>query len=138
MLDQKALNALQEVMGGNRDDLVELIADFRGEAPRHMAVIADPGAESGALRRAAHTLKSNLRDLGALELARLYARLEQDLGDGGDPSASAALAAAILSGWSPVKAALAAEMARQPACAARAAASASTVRGSSIRRGLDR
>lgn len=112
MLDRKALHSLQDVMGGDRADLVELIADFLAEAPRHVAVIGDPTADGASVRRAAHTLKSNLRDLGALELADICARLEHDLAAGADPAATAPLAASILSGWPAVEAALKEEMAR--------------------------
>lgn len=112
MLDPKALQALQEVMGGGREDLVELIADFLGEASGHLAVLADPGAGAEALRRAAHTLKSNLRDLGALDLAEVCARLEHEAGPHGTATAAVPLAAAVLAGWPAVKQALQQEMAR--------------------------
>ena len=112
MLDPKALHSLQEVMGGSRDDLVELIGDFLGEAPGHLAVLGDPAVGAEALRRAAHTLKSNLRDLGAHALSDQCGRLEKELATGADVAAVALLAAAILSDWPAVERALQEEMAR--------------------------
>lgn len=111
MLDRKALDALQAMIGGSRADLAELVGDFLAEAPSQFAVLADPDADAAAIRRAAHTLKSNLRDLGALVLANLCAALERDLAGGADPATARPQAEAILAQWPAVRAALQAEMA---------------------------
>lgn len=81
MIDPKALNDLQNLIGGRRDDLVELIRDFLDDAPAQIAAMAAAAEAQDAdtARRAAHSLKSNSRDLGATAFAQLCATLESDL-----------------------------------------------------------
>jgi HPt (histidine-containing phosphotransfer) domain-containing protein len=77
-IDRRALDKLQEIVGGEEADLVELIDSFLEEAPGLVAALAaaQQAADLAGARRAAHSLKSNARDMGASELAELCARLE--------------------------------------------------------------
>jgi HPt (histidine-containing phosphotransfer) domain-containing protein len=81
LIDLKALNDLQNLIGGRRADLVELIRDFLDDAPGQIAEMAAAAEmqDADTVRRAAHTLKSNGRDLGATLFAQLCGRLESDL-----------------------------------------------------------
>lgn len=78
-IDPAALQRLLDVIGGDREDLQELLDDYLETAPRLAAEIR-AGAEAGdrdAMRVAAHTLKSNARDFGAMKLSALCLELEQ-------------------------------------------------------------
>lgn len=93
-IDHAALRQLLDVIGGDRDDLDELIEDYRSTAPSLAADISE-AAETGdfeRLRIAAHTLKSNARDFGALRLSSLCEALEKECRAGAvsDPRRSAA------------------------------------------------
>jgi HPt (histidine-containing phosphotransfer) domain-containing protein len=77
-LDPVAVRALYELLGGDREALVELVDSFVDEAPERLAELRR-GAEQGdaaLLGRAAHTLKSDGSTFGAVELASLCRRLE--------------------------------------------------------------
>jgi HPt (histidine-containing phosphotransfer) domain-containing protein len=77
-IDMRALEKLKRVMGGGDDDLRELIESFLEEAPVLVAALERAYAESdlAGARRAAHSLKSNARDMGASELGETCARIE--------------------------------------------------------------
>lgn len=80
IIDRAALRQLLDVIGGDRDDLDELLEDYRNMAPDLAAEMFD-AAEAGDLDRlriAAHTLKSNARDFGALRLSSLCEALEKE------------------------------------------------------------
>ncbi len=93
-IDLAALRRLLEVIGGDRDDLSELIDDFLSGAPELVAQMsaAAAAADIEALRRAAHTLKSNAQDFGAMRLAALCAALEGTCREGPHPEAAASVA----------------------------------------------
>jgi len=77
-LDPVALNRLLQVVGDSREVLAELIDSFLEDAPellQTMTAAAQTG-DAKSLRRAAHTLKSNSADFGALELCDLCKELE--------------------------------------------------------------
>jgi HPt (histidine-containing phosphotransfer) domain-containing protein len=77
-LDPVAVRALYELLGGDREALVELVDSFLDEAPQRLTELrrgADQG-DAGLVGRAAHTLKSNGSTFGAVELASLCRRLE--------------------------------------------------------------
>lgn len=82
MIDYEALKNLQDLIGGRRADLIELVRDFLDDAPVQLAamIAAAEVGDADTVRRAAHSLKSNGRDLGAVLLAQLCADLESDLG----------------------------------------------------------
>lgn len=114
LLDQDAIRNLLDVIGGDRADLVDLIASFLDEAPQILdsMVAAAKAGDVATLRRAAHTLKSNARDFGAAELARQCASLEADLAGREGHDDLAGRATEILALWPPVRAALEAEVGR--------------------------
>lgn len=79
-LDMTALRNLKDMLGGDPEDLSELIEDFVAALPKQVQDMQGFGASGdlAALRRVAHSCKSNARDLGALTLADLCAQLEAD------------------------------------------------------------
>lgn len=97
-IDLSALRRLLEMIGGDPEDMAELLEDYREAAPDlagQIRVAAETG-DLDALRIAAHTLKSNARDFGAMRLALLCEELEHACRDGqvGDPAGIAAAIAA--------------------------------------------
>ncbi|SES37646.1 Hpt domain-containing protein [Tranquillimonas rosea] len=84
-LDTRALAGLLATLGHDTDDLAEILDDYRAGAAELVATLRQ-SARTGdieALRIAAHTLKSNARDVGAQELAARCAALERACLDGG-------------------------------------------------------
>lgn len=78
-IDHDALKKLLDIVGGDPEDLAEFIEDFVEIAPglvAEMRVGSDAG-DWDKVRIAAHTLKSNAKDLGAPELSELSKRLEE-------------------------------------------------------------
>ena len=73
-LDSGALEALR-VQFGDEAFVQDLLDTFLQEAPRLVADLRSGSAEEA--RRAAHTLKTNARTLGAAELGRLCEELEE-------------------------------------------------------------
>lgn len=95
ILDRAAIRRLLDLIGGDPEDLDELLDEFRSAAPELAAQIgaaADCG-DLDALRIAAHTLKSNARDFGALQLSTLCESLEHECRNGAVPDAPARAAA---------------------------------------------
>jgi HPt (histidine-containing phosphotransfer) domain-containing protein len=93
IIDRAALRRLLDLIGGDPDDLDELLADFRETAPQ-LASQINAAAEIGdleTLRIAAHTLKSNARDFGATRLSSFCETLDRDCRNGAvsDPRAVA-------------------------------------------------
>jgi HPt (histidine-containing phosphotransfer) domain-containing protein len=77
-IDVEALRRLLKLIGDDAEDLRDLVDEFLETAPELSALIsiaADTG-DRNALRIAAHTLKSNARDFGAMRLSQLCATLE--------------------------------------------------------------
>jgi len=84
VIDSSALGRLLDVIGGDVNDLVELIEEFESTTPMIMEKMLT-GVETQdweSLRIQAHSLKSNARDFGAKKLAALCATLEMQCGDG--------------------------------------------------------
>ena len=73
-LDSGALEALRAQFG-DEAFVQDLLDTFLQEAPRLVADLRSGSAEEA--RRAAHTLKTNARTLGAAELGRLCEELEE-------------------------------------------------------------
>jgi HPt (histidine-containing phosphotransfer) domain-containing protein len=69
---------LAELLGGNLALAREVVDLLRFEAPRLVRALSDSCAlgEAREARRAAHTLKSNLRNLGLNEVAALAGQIE--------------------------------------------------------------
>jgi CheY-like chemotaxis protein len=91
VFDPQCLQQLGEILGQKAGELLpSLIDNFFEEAPR---LIADArrgmqDEQASDLHRAAHTLKSNARDFGALALAEAASRLEAGSKDGVPPEAA--------------------------------------------------
>ena len=95
-IDQTALDELFESIGSDRDFMDEIIEEFFKDTPRQLAIIQDSltSGDAEALRRAAHSLKSNSASFGATQLHKLCKELE-DMGQAGDLAGAAALATKI-------------------------------------------
>jgi HPt (histidine-containing phosphotransfer) domain-containing protein len=78
VLDAAALAELLKIVGGRREDLLELIDSFLEDAPKLLGDMqrALAAGDAGLLQRAAHTLKSISADVGAQGLSRLCQALE--------------------------------------------------------------
>ena len=77
-IDITALAKLKDVIGGDMEDLKELINDFIASVPAQIAKM-QPEVDNqdwAALRIASHSCKSNGRDMGATALTALCAELE--------------------------------------------------------------
>lgn len=112
VIDPGSLKALQDVIGGTRDDLNDVIAVFLEDAPSliaEMQAAADAG-DVATVRRGAHSLKSNSRDMGALLLAQVCARLEADLGAGSQATNLTARVDEVAALWPEVRSALEVEL----------------------------
>ena len=79
VIDPAALERLLAAIGGDPEDLRELLDDFQQEGPRALSQMqsAAHAGDRDALRISAHSLKSNARDFGATALAAECARTEQ-------------------------------------------------------------
>ena len=78
VLDTRTLAQLQELIGGDRAELIELVEIFLVEGDE---IVADMQAASTSgdlelLRRSAHSLKASAQDFGANQLSALCATLE--------------------------------------------------------------
>ena len=95
-IDQAILNELFESVGSDRDFMDEIIEEFFQDTPRQLAIIRDSMAsgDAEALRRAAHSLKSNSASFGATHLHKLCKQME-DMGKAGEADGAAALATEI-------------------------------------------
>jgi HPt (histidine-containing phosphotransfer) domain-containing protein len=106
-LDPGAVEALWELLGGDRDALAELADAFLDEAPNRLAEVR-LGAERGdpvLAGRAAHTLKSNALTFGANDLAAVARSIELAVHDG-VPADIGELVDRLDAAWPPVRAAL--------------------------------
>jgi histidine phosphotransfer protein HptB len=117
VLDRDAIRALQDIIGGDRADLLDLISSFLDEAPQILDSMRAAGrsGDVATVRRAAHSLKSNARDFGAAALSAKCASLESDLAGQESFQDLSARVEEILALWQPAKAALEAELARDAA-----------------------
>lgn len=100
-LDQAALDALVDLLGGDLEALADVIEAFLDEAPARIAE-AVQGCEAGDATlagRAAHTLKSNALTFGATRLAE-QARLLEESARRGDLQTAGELASALDQEWS--------------------------------------
>jgi CheY-like chemotaxis protein len=77
-IDRAVLTRLSQSMGGDDAFVAELIDQFLADAPGYVAAVREGLAadDAEAVRRAAHTLKSNAATLGANELADRSRELE--------------------------------------------------------------
>ncbi|RWM25600.1 Hpt domain-containing protein [Mesorhizobium sp.] len=77
-IDKGALDKLRELVGGEEADLLELVESFLEEGPSIMQDmwLSCQASDQAAVRRAAHSLKSNARDMGATDLSQICAGVE--------------------------------------------------------------
>ena len=106
VLDKRKLEELREIVGG-QEYLVELIDAFLDEAPRLLADLQRgfDQKDAATLTRAAHSLKSNSADFGAVEFNGLCKDLESK-GRAGSLEQAAALIARAEEEFEKVKTAL--------------------------------
>lgn len=78
LIDIAALSKLKTMIGGDTEDLAELVDDFVASFPRQMELMQEQatGQDWGSLRISSHSSKSNARDMGAASLSALCAELE--------------------------------------------------------------
>lgn len=78
IIDTAALANLKAVIGGDTEDLQELVDDFVADMPDQVTKMRSQVADADwvGLRISSHSCKSNARDLGAVELSSLCATLE--------------------------------------------------------------
>jgi CheY-like chemotaxis protein/nitrogen-specific signal transduction histidine kinase/HPt (histidine-containing phosphotransfer) domain-containing protein len=107
VLDQKALDNLLEVIGGEQAALAELVECFLDEGPKLLARLqeASDTGDPESFRRAAHTMKSSARDFGAENLAELCRDLE-DRGKAGQLEGVAELVVSVHDEYHKAEAAL--------------------------------
>ena len=86
----------------------ELIRAFLDEAADLLVLIREAAAsgDRGSIRRASHSLKSNARDFGAVDLGQLCEAVERDLRAEAAMPDMAQRVAAILAAWPAVEEAL--------------------------------
>jgi two-component system sensor histidine kinase/response regulator len=79
IVDRAALDMLLESVGGDREFFAELLDSFLNDAPAQLAAMrtATVGGDAEALRRAAHSLKSNSATFGAMRLSQQCKRIEE-------------------------------------------------------------
>ena len=91
VIETEALQRLLNVIGGDPEDLQELLEDFEETTPNTLREMQDAAASGDltALRISSHSLKANGRDFGAVALASACAQLEEACRNGtvGDPVA---------------------------------------------------
>lgn len=77
-IDIRALEQLQELIGGDKDTLHELIETFLEEGAEIVGDMRNSvsGSDIDLLRRSAHSLKSSAQDFGAVKLSQQCASLE--------------------------------------------------------------
>ncbi len=107
ILNTAALKNLQDMVGGEFEYLVELIDSFLEDAPQLLSELneAVKQKDAAAIRRVAHSLKSNGADFGASRFSNLCKDLEM-MGKAGTLDHAADYAAQIGTEFEKVKAAL--------------------------------
>jgi signal transduction histidine kinase/DNA-binding response OmpR family regulator len=92
VLDPAALDRLRKTVGGDAAVLAELIDSFLEDAPQLLTTLrqASEQGDAAGMRLAAHTLKSNAADFGAMRFSNLCKELEQ-LGQAGTLDGATAL-----------------------------------------------
>lgn len=84
VIDQAALKRLLDMIGGDPEDLDELLEEFENDTPKTLQTMTEAAqsADLDALRIASHSLKSNGRDFGAVALATACEALERACQEG--------------------------------------------------------
>jgi CheY-like chemotaxis protein len=82
-VDGNVLAALRHLQGAGRPDLLaELLTVYLRDTPRRLTALheAVAGADAEAVRREVHSLKGSSSQIGAVQVARLCADLEEQAG----------------------------------------------------------
>jgi HPt (histidine-containing phosphotransfer) domain-containing protein len=113
VLDPEALEHLRAMVDGDTDFLSELVNTFLTDAPKLLSRMrqAVEGGKASELRIAAHSLKSNSAEFGALALFELCKELEE-MGKTKKLDSAAGLSAQAQAEYERVKTALAQWVAR--------------------------
>ena len=84
VIDRTVLDGLLESVGGDREFLAELLQTYFDDAPSLFDTMraALTAGKPDEFRRAAHSLKSNSANFGAVQLSRMSKELE-DMGKAG-------------------------------------------------------
>ena len=79
VIDRAALDGLLESVGGDADFVAELLEAYFDDSPRLLAAMQEALSAGNAadLRRAAHSLKSNSVNFGAMQLSKKCKELEE-------------------------------------------------------------
>ena len=107
MIDRSVLDSLLDSFGGDMEFFGEMLDTFFDDSPRQLEA-ARAGLAAGdvdAVRRAAHSLKSNCANFGALALSAQCGELEM-LAKSGSLEGGAGLLAQIVAGYEQAHAAL--------------------------------
>ena len=85
VIDQEVLEKLLEAVGGDGEFLAELLETYFADTPELFSTMhsAIDNQEPDDFRRAAHSLKSNSANFGAMELSQKAKELEE-MGRSGD------------------------------------------------------
>lgn len=79
IIDREVLDKLLEAVGGDGEFLAELLETYFADTPQQFstmqAALADGNSEE--FRRAAHSLKSNSANFGAMDLSQKAKKLEE-------------------------------------------------------------
>jgi HPt (histidine-containing phosphotransfer) domain-containing protein len=111
VLDPTALERLRKTVGGDAAVLAELIDSFLEDAPKLLTTLrqASEKGDAAGVRLAAHSLKSNAADFGAMHFSNLCKELEQ-LGKAGTVDDAIALVERVEVEYEKVRVALEALM----------------------------
>ena len=84
IINLDVLGRLLKLIGGDPEDLAELVENYAAGAPALVDRMRDGAGSSDwvVVYQSAHTLKSNARDMGALRLSELCAALEREAREG--------------------------------------------------------
>ena len=106
-IDRETLNTLLDAVGGDPEFLAELLDEFFKDAPVQFQNMENALAthNTEAFRRAAHSMKSNSANFGALALSSMCKDLEE-MGKNGQLGEAAPLLAQAKAEYPTVKSAL--------------------------------
>lgn len=79
VIDKEVINNLLESVGGDGEFLAELLETYFSDTPQQFAAMQSALSAGNAedFRRAAHSLKSNSANFGAMKLSEQAKRLEE-------------------------------------------------------------
>jgi HPt (histidine-containing phosphotransfer) domain-containing protein len=79
VIDRAVLDSLLDMVGGDAAFFAEMLETFFDDSPQQLAAAREALArgDAAALRRAAHSLKSNSANFGALQLSQTCKALEE-------------------------------------------------------------